>query len=245
MPCARWEDALDGLGLTTEVLEPLWSRLAALPVPEPVPSPAFFHFLAAILDGVPRPARPRGEPSFRAGGGHDPGRRGGPDLGRRGVARLERRRVAALPAGKPVPRRRRPATSSTPAARRCSQDEPRRVPGASAHGLRPRATGAFPLAGTAAKLPRPAGFRRGEPRSVRSQQGMLPQRMGAALHGGIRAGRRARRQAAGPLAAHDPPDARGPCPRSAKARARICARSGRGGAIPPRRSTNIFSTLSR
>ena len=49
----RWQDTLDGLGLTTELLEPLWSRLAALPVPEPVPSAAFFHHLGTILGGLP------------------------------------------------------------------------------------------------------------------------------------------------------------------------------------------------
>ncbi len=50
---ARWEASLGAFGLTTEVLEPLWSRLPALPVPELVPSAAFFRYLDAVLSGVP------------------------------------------------------------------------------------------------------------------------------------------------------------------------------------------------
>ena len=49
---SRWQDCLDGLGLTTEVLEPLWSRLETLPISEPVPASAFFHFLGEILGGA-------------------------------------------------------------------------------------------------------------------------------------------------------------------------------------------------
>ena len=50
----RWESCLNGFGLTTEVLEPLWSRLAELPIAEPVPSAAFFQYLGGILAcGVP------------------------------------------------------------------------------------------------------------------------------------------------------------------------------------------------
>ena len=49
----RWQQILDGLGLTTEALEPPWSRLAALSVPDPVPSAAFFHYVGEILGGVP------------------------------------------------------------------------------------------------------------------------------------------------------------------------------------------------
>ncbi len=48
----RWQEGLAGLGLTTEVLEPHWSRLRTLPVPEAVPATAFFHYLTSILDGV-------------------------------------------------------------------------------------------------------------------------------------------------------------------------------------------------
>ncbi len=53
-----WQDSLEPLGLTTEVPEPLWSRLTGLPVPELIPSSAFFHYLDAILHGVP----PRRDP---------------------------------------------------------------------------------------------------------------------------------------------------------------------------------------
>ncbi len=49
----RWRETLAGFGLSTEVLEPLWSRLASLPVPELVPSSAFFHYLGSILGAVP------------------------------------------------------------------------------------------------------------------------------------------------------------------------------------------------
>ncbi len=50
----RWEHCLNGFGLTTEVLEPLWSRLAELPLTEPVPSTAFFQYLGGVLAcGVP------------------------------------------------------------------------------------------------------------------------------------------------------------------------------------------------
>lgn len=55
----RWEDCLNGFGLTTEVLEPLWSRLAELSIDAPVPSAAFFQYLGRVLAcGVPaqRPA---------------------------------------------------------------------------------------------------------------------------------------------------------------------------------------------
>ncbi len=50
---ARWERCLGEFGLTTEVLEPLWSQLAQLPIREEVPSSAFFQFLSGILSGVP------------------------------------------------------------------------------------------------------------------------------------------------------------------------------------------------
>ncbi len=49
----RWEQCLNGLALTTEVLEPLWSQLAELPIAEEVPPAAFFQFLSGILAGVP------------------------------------------------------------------------------------------------------------------------------------------------------------------------------------------------
>lgn len=49
----RWEQGLNGLALTTEVLEPLWSQLAELPIAEEVPPAAFFQFLSGILAGVP------------------------------------------------------------------------------------------------------------------------------------------------------------------------------------------------
>lgn len=49
----RWQNGLEALGLTTEVLEPLWSRLPDLPVQGSIPSSAFFHYLDAVLHGVP------------------------------------------------------------------------------------------------------------------------------------------------------------------------------------------------
>ncbi len=55
---ARWQDLLDALGLTTETLEPLWSRLPGLPVPELVPAAAFFRYLDVVLGGMP----PRRDP---------------------------------------------------------------------------------------------------------------------------------------------------------------------------------------
>ena len=49
-----WETCLNGFGLTTEVLEPLWSRLAELTIAEPVPATAFFQYLGRVLAcGVP------------------------------------------------------------------------------------------------------------------------------------------------------------------------------------------------
>ena len=56
----RWEECLNGFGLTTEVLEPLWSRLAELQMGEPVPSAAFFQYLGRVLAG--------GVPAQRAAG---------------------------------------------------------------------------------------------------------------------------------------------------------------------------------
>ncbi len=49
----RWEQCLEGFSLTTEVLEPLWSQLAELPIDEEVPPAAFYQFLSGILAGVP------------------------------------------------------------------------------------------------------------------------------------------------------------------------------------------------
>ena len=50
---ARWEGGLNGFGLTTEILEPLWSQLAGLPVGDDAPAEAFFQFLSGVLAGVP------------------------------------------------------------------------------------------------------------------------------------------------------------------------------------------------
>ncbi len=49
----RWEHCLGGLALTTALLEPLWSQLAALPIDDQVPPAAFFQFLRGVLAGVP------------------------------------------------------------------------------------------------------------------------------------------------------------------------------------------------
>ena len=50
--------------MSTEVLEPSWSRLEALPVPEPVTTSAFFHYLAAVLEGVPARRDPEASHRF-------------------------------------------------------------------------------------------------------------------------------------------------------------------------------------
>ena len=49
----RWEQCLDGFGLTTEILEPLWSQLGHLPIDDEAPGDAFFQFLSGVLAGVP------------------------------------------------------------------------------------------------------------------------------------------------------------------------------------------------
>ena len=57
---ARWQHCLAGLGLSTDLLEPLWSQLEKLPLPDPVPAPAFFQFLAGILGCAPARRSPDG-----------------------------------------------------------------------------------------------------------------------------------------------------------------------------------------
>ena len=57
---ARWESCLAGLGLSTDLLEPLWSQLGKLPLRDPVPASAFFQFLAGILDCAPARRSPDG-----------------------------------------------------------------------------------------------------------------------------------------------------------------------------------------
>ena len=57
---ARWQRCLAGLGLSTDLLEPLWSQLEKLPLRDPVPASAFFQFLAGILDCAPARRSPDG-----------------------------------------------------------------------------------------------------------------------------------------------------------------------------------------
>ena len=57
---ARWQHCLAGLGLSTDLLEPLWSQLEKLPLPDPVPADAFCQFLAGILDCAPARRSPDG-----------------------------------------------------------------------------------------------------------------------------------------------------------------------------------------
>ena len=57
---ARWQHCLAGLGLSTDLLEPLWSQLEKLPLPDPVPAGAFFQFLSGILDCAPARRSPDG-----------------------------------------------------------------------------------------------------------------------------------------------------------------------------------------
>ncbi len=46
----RWCEGLCGLGVSIDSLEPLWSQLQTLPVPDPVPSEALFRYLSAVLE---------------------------------------------------------------------------------------------------------------------------------------------------------------------------------------------------
>ena len=48
----RWCEGLGALGVPIDDLEPLWSQLQGLPVPDPVPSEAFFRYLGAVLVGA-------------------------------------------------------------------------------------------------------------------------------------------------------------------------------------------------
>ncbi len=57
---ARWQHGLVGLGLSTGLLEPLWSQLEKLPLVEPVPSATFLQFLGGILECAPARRSPDG-----------------------------------------------------------------------------------------------------------------------------------------------------------------------------------------
>ena len=48
----RWCEGLAKLGISIDALEPLWSQLQHLAVPDPVPAPAFFHYLSTLLTGT-------------------------------------------------------------------------------------------------------------------------------------------------------------------------------------------------
>lgn len=48
----RWCRCLEGLAITMEAMEPLWSNLPRLQVPDPVPAEAFFHYLSTVLVGA-------------------------------------------------------------------------------------------------------------------------------------------------------------------------------------------------
>ena len=48
----RWCEGLAKLGISINALEPLWSQLQHLAVPDPVPAMAFFHYLSTILAGT-------------------------------------------------------------------------------------------------------------------------------------------------------------------------------------------------
>ena len=56
---ARWKACLAGFGLTTDALEPGWTRLMLLPITRPVPIDAFWDHLARVLSGgaARRPAQ--------------------------------------------------------------------------------------------------------------------------------------------------------------------------------------------
>ena len=45
----RWCEGLSELGVSIDSLEPLWSQLQGLKVPDPVPAAAFFHYLSSVL----------------------------------------------------------------------------------------------------------------------------------------------------------------------------------------------------
>ncbi len=53
----RWQTCLTGFGLSTEALEPGWTRLMALPITGLVPANVFWDHLASVLAGV-APRRP-------------------------------------------------------------------------------------------------------------------------------------------------------------------------------------------
>ena len=48
----RWCEGLARLGISIDALEPLWSQLQGLAVPDPVPAAAFFHYLSTVLAGA-------------------------------------------------------------------------------------------------------------------------------------------------------------------------------------------------
>ena len=54
----RWGEGLAGLDVSIDSLEPLWSQLQSLVVPDPVPAAAFFEYLSRVLACSParRPA---------------------------------------------------------------------------------------------------------------------------------------------------------------------------------------------
>ncbi len=56
----RWQRCLEGLGLSTELLEPLWSQLQRLAIHAPVPSAVFFQFLGGVLECAPARRSPDG-----------------------------------------------------------------------------------------------------------------------------------------------------------------------------------------
>ena len=60
----RWERCLQGFGLETDALEPLWSQLHKLPLTEPLPSTAFFQYLSGVLGATPARRSPEGAHRF-------------------------------------------------------------------------------------------------------------------------------------------------------------------------------------
>ena len=60
----RWERCLEGFGLTTEILEPLWSQLHRLPLAAPLPAHTFFQYLSGVLNTSAARRAPEGAHRF-------------------------------------------------------------------------------------------------------------------------------------------------------------------------------------
>ncbi len=60
----KWEHCLEGFGLDTDLLEPLWSQLHHLPLTEPIPAITYFQYLSSVLGTNTARRAPEGSHRF-------------------------------------------------------------------------------------------------------------------------------------------------------------------------------------